>query len=88
MSSSQTANQKSTNSGSANSGAAATNSGAVIGGTPFVWSKLVAGKKTSLLDTQAEEQRKVDEKQKKADEAEKVVYAPRQWDARRNKWSD
>jgi len=50
-----------------------TNSGAVMaGGTPFVWSKLVAGKKTSLLDTQAEEQRKVDEKQKKADEAEKA----------------
>ena len=60
MSSSQTVNQKSTN------------SGAVIGGTPFVWSNLVAGKKTSLLDTQAEEQRKVDEKQKKADEAEKA----------------
>jgi hypothetical protein len=76
MSSSQTVNQKSTN------------SGAVMGGTPFVWSNLVAGKKTSLLDTQAEEQRKVDEKQKKADEAEKVVYAPRQWDARRSKWSD
>lgn len=80
-----------------------TTSGAVMGGTPFVWSNLVAGKKTSLLDTQAEEQRKVDEKQKKADEAEKawrekiekkknddcgVVYAPRQWDARRSKWSD
>ena len=77
--SSQTVNQK-----SVNSGAAATTSG----GTPFVWSNLVAGKKTSLLDTQAEEQRKVDEKQKKADEAEKVVYAPRQWDARRSKWSD
>lgn len=58
MSSSQTVNQKSTNSGA--------------GGTPFVWSNLVAGKKTSLLDTQAEEQRKVDEKQKKADEAEKA----------------
>jgi hypothetical protein len=64
------ANQKSTNSGASNS--VATNSGAVMGGTPFVWSKLVAGKKTSLLDTQAEEQRKVDEKQKKADEAEKA----------------
>ena len=84
--SSQTVNQKSTNSGASNSVAA--NSGAVMGGTPFVWSKLVAGKKTSLLDTQAEEQRKVDEKQKKADEAEKVIYAPRQWDARRSKWSD
>lgn len=44
----------------------------VVGGTPFVWSNLVAGKKTSLLDTQAEEQRKVDEKQKKADEVEKA----------------
>lgn len=70
---------------SASSTTTTTKNVGAVGGTPFVWSKLVSGQKTSLADVQATEQQKFEAHQKKIEDAEKVRNEKRKAEEMRKK---